>query len=104
MTHRFPCTTPVQPADGNSRVPAGACVTLKVSGVSAGTLGSVAETSKATSVVVAGTEVAAGGVTTGGNAAFTWTVEVAVFGLPAQLLDAVSDTFTSSGTPVTGAV
>jgi hypothetical protein len=43
-------------------------------------------------------------VTTGGIAAFTWTVEVAVFGLPAQLLDAVSEMFTSSGTPVTGAV
>jgi hypothetical protein len=29
---------------------------------------------------------------------------VAVFGLPAQLLDAVSDTVTLSATPVTGAV
>ena len=34
VTHRFPWTTPkAQPPDGNNRVPAGACVTVKRSGV-----------------------------------------------------------------------
>src|SRR6478672_1280262 len=39
VTHRFPWTAPkAQPPDGNSRMPAGACVTVKRSGVRAGTL------------------------------------------------------------------
>jgi hypothetical protein len=54
--------------------------------------------------VFTGTEMAATGLTTGGSAALTWTFAVAVFGLPAQLLAAVSDTATSNGTGVTGAV
>ena len=52
-------------ADGNSRVPAGACVTVKVSGVRAGTLGSEPVTSMLTSEEFTGTEWTRTGLTTG---------------------------------------
>src|SRR5580765_2028691 len=68
VTHRFPCTTPrAQPADGNSRVPAGACVTVKRSGVCAGTLGSVPVIRMLTSVEPTGTETGATLLATGGR-------------------------------------
>src|SRR5438445_3666170 len=67
VTHRFPCTTPrAQPADGNNRVPAGACVTVNRSGVRAGTLGSEPVIRMLTSVELTGTETAATGLATGG--------------------------------------
>src|SRR5262249_3647573 len=67
VTHRFPCTTPkAQPPDGNSRVPAGACATVKSSGVRAGTLGSEPVIRMLTSEALTGTEFAATGLTTGG--------------------------------------
>src|SRR5690349_3133642 len=67
VTHRFPCTTPrAQPPDGNCRVPAGVCVTVKRSGVRAGTLGSEPVTRMLTSEALTGTETAATGLTTGG--------------------------------------
>ena len=66
VTHRFPWTTPkAQPPDGNNRVPAGACVTVKRSGVRAGTLGSEPVIRMLTSVEFTGTEDAATGLATG---------------------------------------
>src|SRR5215467_825785 len=67
VTHRFPCTTPrAQPADGNCRVPAGVCVTVKRSGVCAGTLGSEPVIRMLTSDELTGTETAATALATGG--------------------------------------
>ena len=70
VTHRFPCTTPrAQPPDGNSRVPAGACVTVKRSGVRAGTLGSEPVIRMLTSVEPTGIETGATGLATGARTA-----------------------------------
>src|SRR5436309_3042173 len=61
VTHKFPCVTPpAQPLVGNSRVPAGACVTVKVSGVSP--VGSEPVTSMLTFTVFTGTEMDATGL------------------------------------------
>src|SRR5580765_8303608 len=66
VTHRFPWTTPkAQPPDGNCRVPAGVCVTVKRSGVRAGTLGSEPVIRMLTSVEFTGTEDVATGLATG---------------------------------------
>src|ERR1051326_623335 len=70
VTHRFPCTTPrAQPPDGNCRVPAGVWVTVKSSGVCAGTLGSEPVIRMLTSDELTGTETAATGLAMGGRIA-----------------------------------
>src|ERR1051326_2258878 len=90
VTHRFPWTTPkAQPADGNSRVPAGACVTVKRSGVRAGTLGSEPVIRMLTSEELTGTETAATGLATGGwtaGAGLMVTVVIADVEIPIMLV------------------
>ena len=80
---------------------AGAWVAVKVSGTSAGVLGSAPLTVKAP-LAPEKTETGLIGATVGANAALTNTVEVAVE-LPTPLVT-VSDRLTVVSTPTTGAV